>query len=515
LLNNTSIFVPEYIYRPDDPNFGKATRVNYQHAFGLAPDAIETYFESLYLNHYWKNLVLGSIETAQARDENDNIIYEVVYCRVVDDLVNAQGQSVNKIVNLSYPITDPGDGSTELTQVYPNSLVNMRDQVIDVVGQISTKLPLWMTSKQADGRVLGFTPAWVMCYTKPNRSRQIAYYISTQFGTQLNRVDFKVDRYILDRSLSRNWDTATQDWTPQPTLTTFDRYDTPDLQLIGEVDIATRLAFADVNARTVSYIQSLGGLDGIIFPIDGKTLIFAKQENYPAYATTDAAWQDYAVTYDEGGYDATGTGYDESALVPGGIFVTCSATNAATDRITCADTSEMTVGDAVWFTGDNLSSLVSGTTDADGAVVRVFNILNINSITQFQVEDPVNPGSVFPLTTAAGSMTVGFANYRMAVWTISVDPVSTVVTLTIEQQTGQNEYAVVQQGNQYAGVQLFFPGSPPPGLNQVTWTLVPESSSTETLFDGGSVQFVDPVDMYDPTDQYDKYLVFPKANILV
>jgi len=515
LLNNTSIFVPAYIYRPDDPNFGKATRVNYQHAFGLAPDALETYFESLYLNHYWKNLVLGSIETAQARDENDNVIYEVVYCRVVDDLVNAQGQSVNKIVNLSYPITDPGDGSTVLTQVYPNSLINMRDQVIDVVGQISTKLPLWMTSKQADGRVLGFTPAWVMCYTKPDRSRQIAYYISTQFGTQLNRVDFKVDRYILDRSLSRNWDTATQDWTPQPTLTTFDRYDTPDLQLIGEVDIATRLAFADVNARTVSYIQSLGGLDGVIFPIDGKTLIFAKQENYPAYSTTDDAWQDYAVTYGEGGYDATGTGYDESALVSGGIFVTCSATNAATDRITCADTSEMTVGDAVWFTGDDLSSLVSGTTDADGAVVRVFNILNINSITQFQVEDPANPGSVFPLTTAAGSMTVGFANYRMAVWTISVDPVSTVVTLTIEQQTGQNEYAVVQQGNQYAGVQLFFPGSAPPGLNQVTWTLVPESSSTETLFDGGSVQFVDPVDMYDPTDQYDKYLVFPKANILV
>jgi hypothetical protein len=515
LLDNTNIFVPEYIYRPDDPNFGKATRVNYQHAFGLAPDSIDTYFESLYLNHYWKNLVLGSIETAQARDEAGNVIYEVVYCRVVDDLVNAQGKSVNKIVNLPYPIIDPGDGSTELTQVYPNSLINMRDQVIDVVGQISTKLPLWMTSKQADGRVLGFTPAWVMCYTKPDRSRQIAYYISTQFGTQLNRVDFKVDRYILDRSLSRNWDTATQDWTPQPTLTTFDRYATPDLELIGEVDIATRLAFADVNARTVSYIQSLGGLDGIIFPIDGKTLIFAKQENYPAYATTDDAWQDYAVTYDEGGFDETGTGYDESALVPGGLFVTCSATNAGTDRITCADTSAMTVGDAVSFTGDDLSGLVSGTTDADGALIRVFNILNINSVTEFQVEDPADPGNVFPLTTASGSMTVGFANYRMAVWEISVDPVTTIVTLTVSQQTGQNQYVIIQQGNQYAGVQLFFPGSAPPGLTRVTWTLVPESSSTETLFDFGSVQFVDPVDMYDPTDQYDKYLVFPKTNILV
>ena len=515
LLNNTSIFVPDYIYRPDDPNFGKATRVNYQHAFGLAPDSLDTYFESLYLNHYWKHLVLGSIETAQARNEAGDVIYEVVYCRVIDNLVNAQGQSVGKIVNLPYPIIDPGDGSTELTQVYPNSLVNMRDQVIDVVGQLSTKLPLWMTSKQTDGRVLGFTPAWVMCYTKPDRSRQIAYYISTQFGAQLNRVDFKVDRYILDRNLSRNWDTATQDWTPQPTLTTFDRYATPDLELIGEVDIATRLAFADVNARTLSYIQNLGGLDGIIFPIDGKTLIFAKQENFPDYATTDEAWQDFAVTYDEGGYDASGTGYDESALVPGGTFVTCSATNAGTDRITCISTAAMTVGDAVSFVGDDLSGLVSGTTDAEGAIIRVFNILNINSATEFQVEDPANPGSVFPLTTESGSMTVSFANYRMAVWDISVDPVTTIVTLTIAQQTGQNQYAIIKQGNLYADVQLFVPGSAPPGLTRVTWTLVPESSSTETLFDFGSVQYVDPVDMYDPTDQYDKYLVFPKTNILV
>lgn len=515
LLDNTNIFVPEYIYRPEDPNFGKATRVNYQHAFGLAPASIDTYFESLYLNHYWKNLVLGSIETAQARDENDNVIYEVVYCRVVDNLVNAQGQSVSKTVNLPYPITDPGDGSTELTQVYPNSLINMRDQVIDVVGQISTKLPLWMTSKQADGRVLGFTPAWVMCYTNPGYSRQIAYYIDTQFGVQLNRVDFKVDRYLLDRSLSRNWDTATQDWTPQPTLTTFDRYDTPDLQLIGEVDIATRLAFADVNARTVEYIQSIGGLDGIIFPIDGKTLIFAKQENYPAYSSTDDAWQDYAVTYGDGEFDEAGTSFDESALVPGGTFVECAATSASTDRITCTDTSAMTVGDTVWFNGDDLSGLVTGTVNAEGAIVRAFVILNINDSTHFQLEDPAAPGQVYPLTSAAGAMSAAFANYRMGVWTIHVDPVTDVVTLELTQQTGENQYTFIRQGNQYAEVQLYVPGSPPPGQTRITWTLVPESASFETLFDLGSVQWVDPVDLYDPTDQYDKYLVFPKANILV
>ncbi len=316
LLDNQDIFVPDYIFRPTDPYFGKADRVIYQHAFGLDPDTQDRYVESLYLNHYWKELVLGSIETAQALDADGNVIYEVVYSRIVDDLVNNQGQSVGKIVNLSYPIIDPSDGSTELTQVYPNSLTNMRDQVIDVVGQISTKLPLWMTSKQTDGRVLGFTPAWVMCYVNPGRARQIAYYIATQFGQQLNRVDFKVDRYVLDSEMSRNWNTATQRWTPAPSLTTFDRFNTGGNTFIGEVDIATDLAYSDVEGRTLGYISALGGLDGQIEMINNNTIIFVKQQNYNGppgsnYNTTDNAWQDYIYPYDSTGYDTAGTEFDE------------------------------------------------------------------------------------------------------------------------------------------------------------------------------------------------------------
>jgi len=39
--------------------------------------------------------------------------------------------------------------------------------------------------------------------------------------------------------------------------------------------------------------------------------------------------------------------------------------------------------------------------------------------------------------------------------------------------------------------------------------------SMATTFDGASLQFQQPLDMYNPTDRNDKYLVFPKANILV
>jgi hypothetical protein len=429
LLNNQEIFVPDYIYRPEDPNFGKATRVVYQHAFGLEPDILDQYVASLYLNHYWKNLVLGSIETAQALNADGTVLYEVVYSRIVDNLTNNDGQSVSKIVTLPYAIIDPADESTEIRSVYPNSLVNMRDQVIDVVGQLSNKLPQWMVSKQPNGRVLGFTPAWVLCYTQPGRAKQIAYYIQNNFAQQLNRVDFKVDRYVLDRTLSANWDTATQNWTPEPNLTTFDRFDTVNFDFIGTVDIGTNLAFVDINQRPLSYINSLGGFDGIINQVNGSTLIFVNQESYPTYPSIDAAWQNYLYPYDTTGFDATGVEFDESVTVPGG----------------------------------------------DGSTV----------------------------------------NERMAVWRITVDPVTEIVSLAIESQTVANDYVQVTRGTEYIGAELYYPTVPGSGFTEVSWLPLVIVPTDETTFDQGSMAFEEPVDMYDPTDRLDKYLVFPKSNILV
>jgi hypothetical protein len=221
LLLNQDIIPADIVYRRDDPNFGVAQHVIYDHAYGLAPATLDDYARSLDINHYWKDLVLGEIRTAQALDENGAVMYEVVYSVVQGGMVNNQGESVSKSLRWPYPIEL--DDSTQITTVYPASLPNMRDQVIDSVGQISPALPLWMTSKQSDGRVLGFVPAWVICYTRPGESARVAYNIREIFGVQLNKVDFKADRYELDRSQTYNWDPATDSWIPTPpTATTFD-----------------------------------------------------------------------------------------------------------------------------------------------------------------------------------------------------------------------------------------------------------------------------------------------------
>ena len=590
LLDNQEIFVPDYIYRPTDPNFGLSTRVTYQHAFGLAPDALDVYVESLYFNHYWKNLVLGSIETAVARDANDNIVYEVVYSKIIDNLVNAAGESVAKIVPLPYAIIDPADGSTEVREVYPNSLINMRDQVIDTVGQISPGLPLWMTSKQIDGRVLGFTPAWVIAYIKPGRGRQIAYYLQTQFGEQLNKVDFKVDRYILDRALSLNWDTTTQDWTPEPSLTTFDRFDTSGFEFYGNVSIATNLAYTDVNERTLAYINALGGLDGEISQINGDTIVFVKQEDYTtpggsSYSTVTAAWQEYITVYDvPEEFDLNGFEYDESYTISGGEEIECTETDAATDRVTYVNTtgtikvypnlpitlstpigglstglhvvlttpslttftlaraatvtvvegstdlitisssSGFSVGSAVTFYPTVFGGLVAGTT---------YYILTIAAISGgAQITVSLSPGgtretlssasgtcimrgTTLSLADDTGTMSAITYNERLAVYQITVDPITTVVRLNLVGQTSTGDFVQVIRGDRYRSAQLYIPNAPGPELTRISWLPLTTVVTEETTFDQGSVEFIEPVDMYNPGETNDKYLVFPRTNILV
>jgi hypothetical protein len=124
-------------------------------------------------------------------------------------------------------------------------------------------------------------------------------------------------------------------------------------------------------------------------------------------------------------------------------------------------------------------------------------------------------GTNLVLSTASGSMFLNYGNQRMAVFTITVDPVTTLVTLAPTTLSTETQYVQITRGTQFAGQQLYYPTSPAEGYTVVNWITVPESNLDETTFDQGSMAFEAPLDMYDPTDRYDKYLVFPKANILV
>jgi hypothetical protein len=118
----------------------------------------------------------------------------------------------------------------------------------------------------------------------PGKGEQLSYNIRTQWGERLNLIDFIADRYILDRQYSINWDPVTKSWNPSPAeATTFDRVTRPsNLVYQGDVDYATQLAYVDINNQTLQRIAALGGIDGANGQqLDGRTLIFQKQEDFP------------------------------------------------------------------------------------------------------------------------------------------------------------------------------------------------------------------------------------------
>jgi len=172
-------------------------------------------------------------------------------------------------------------------------------------------------------------------------------------------------------------------------------------------------------------------------------------------------------------------------------------------------------------------------------------------------------GTTVDLSTDGGAMAATTYNERMAIYQISVDPITQLVELTVADQTAVNEYVQISRGTEYKSAQLYVPTIPGEDLTRISWlplittgTTPPytigtkyqiitvgttnwiaigasaneagiiftatgagtgngTAKSIETTFDGGSVEFIQPVDMYNPGDSNDKYLVFPKTNILV
>ena len=313
LLNDNTIIPPSYIYRKDDPYFGKSTDVIYDHIYGVpsvaTTDFYTDYINAVQINHYWRNITLGEIKVAVGRNTVDGSVkYEVVYSEIQDNLVNANGESISKQIvwprninlhlnnwidsltsvytsNTYYDTTplvktylsgsgttlvlnsveditvgmnitavvnttitnnidstpptvvsiDPYTNSIEVSvaqtlttnqqilfndpvytsltpgiarTLYPNSLPNMREQIYDALGRINdqTLLPSWMTSLQPNGSILGFTPAWVICYVKPGYGNIVKNNIETLWPYTLNQIDFQLDRFEVDRSKTYNYE---------------------------------------------------------------------------------------------------------------------------------------------------------------------------------------------------------------------------------------------------------------------------------------------------------------------
>lgn len=98
LMNNGEIFDPDYIYRPNDPNFGLQRKLKMLLYSGIETKNIQEYVAAAAKNHTRKKLKLGSIKTAVAKTPGTNdVVYEVVYVEVIDPYESANGKVKKQI----------------------------------------------------------------------------------------------------------------------------------------------------------------------------------------------------------------------------------------------------------------------------------------------------------------------------------------------------------------------------------------------------------------------------------
>lgn len=254
IVNNTDIIPQEYLYRPTDLWFGRNTLRRSLFLYGLKPKDIASYISAMTLNHYWKTLRFGNLRTAIATDDSLNVKYEVVYIEILDSAVNDQGAGPN--LSVTWPENDQG-----ITTVYPNSFPNMNKRLIDNIGyEDQGVLPGWMTSRQSNGRVLGFTRALVLCYTLPGKSSEVLFRVNDKIDT-FQLIDFTIDRYEWDNYLSEYYLTA-----PETGTGTISANTTSNIVLgsgtdfVSEIDIGKTLYVSNVAIGNVGSIISATNL---------------------------------------------------------------------------------------------------------------------------------------------------------------------------------------------------------------------------------------------------------------
>jgi hypothetical protein len=331
LRQDTEVIPSELIYRPTDPYFGVAPDIRFLLANGLNPSTALAYKQNMWLNHATRRLFFGNIKTAQVLNSDNSVRYEVVYVDVIDTYENAEGVTVSKVVDSSNKITEQltvdqsvydasqvfitGDEATE-GRDYPASLDNMRTQINNTIGvSNSNTLPAWMSSKQSTGRSLGMVYAVPLVYTVPNASNKIAYRIRDKYPNLFEQIEFLVDQYIWDCNLSSNYDQTNQRYYTS-NETTFDKLSVHDYGVDVTVDFGVNQQFDSINGQTLENVIANGGIDGITYNLNGKHLVFLREDNFPVGSSPEnSGWNDYPSLFDEDVFDSYT--YDQMDVVPG------------------------------------------------------------------------------------------------------------------------------------------------------------------------------------------------------
>jgi Putative Ig domain len=533
LLQNKTLFPTELIYRVEDPYFGVANDVKTLFLPGLEPSTLSKYTIAASTNHFKKRLVFGEIKTAVALDSNFNAKYEVVYVELKDENANKNGQGPKNSTDLSsiidYPFHDKN--GKEYTTIFPNSFSNMESVMVDGIGYANKgALPDWMTSKQADGRVIGFTRALVLAYTVPNASDLIAYRLKNQ-QFNFNNLEFVVDRYQLDNSYSDYYNIDAGNFLTDAE-TTFDRY--PKLIDLfidaGIVNYAVSIPYEWLNYRLVSDINAMvGGLDGIKYFRNGETLVFAQQEfviaqdntnNYnQGWANVQTSWDGISWDYDSNLSDNPYTLEYGYIVVPWQAHTKFDAGLTITYNSKYYRVNESFISGTVF----ELAIVEYGfDRNADRYDQQTFDSsIVLSALTQ--IPKPGISNKTQGIGWDASNYVPGYQehtvgnliNQRAGVWQINIDS-NQIVTLAFLKEINTYDKLYVTNGRTYGSTNIFYDPVIKTGNTVPNYTMIPQQISTDyTTFDGGGTRFFNYRNEFTQPEIGDKYIKFTKLGVFI
>lgn len=212
-ITDISIFRPDDIYRYGDREFGIQTDIKILLFAGIESKEAVTFVQAMSRNHYRKRILFGDPKLSVAKNPiTQEILYEVVYVDIIDELENKNG-SISQEVNLpnylnsrvlvSYDAIKvdsdiPFVSDRDHQRIFPNSIKNMRQRIRSVGGRDREFLPLWMRSI-GEGSITetGYIKSLVLCYVKPGRGESMLSRIRAS-GFDFQSIDFESDRYLID-----------------------------------------------------------------------------------------------------------------------------------------------------------------------------------------------------------------------------------------------------------------------------------------------------------------------------
>ena len=221
-VNDTNIFPSASLYRPSSDEFN-TVQPKFLFLAGIHAVRLSVIQALLLNNNYNTTLYMGQFRLAKAKSQGGSVLYEIIYCELIDPNAGAPNTiqlsavglpaiSINFSQDAQQWFTDnsltvPTGAQDEL---YINSITRMQNEVIaGITIDRFDYLPRWMKSSQNDGIIPGYKLVLPIRYVKPGEGEKILYRVQNESNFDIKKIRANIDRWYIDRNLGTTFDSNT------------------------------------------------------------------------------------------------------------------------------------------------------------------------------------------------------------------------------------------------------------------------------------------------------------------